>query len=218
MKPISDVKIIEYPKKIDRWNTISHLSGVVFAVIGIFPIINKAQNTREVISVNIYMISFCAVYLISSIYHALPIGDKKRVARQLDHSTIPLLIAGTATPCAMITLYNVSMSHAVLVMTLGWACAIFGIISKLFFFEKLKKITMAVYIISGTIMLFSVIPIIDKIDKQGFMGLVYGCIFYVIGAIFCGLGAKKPVLHVVFHFLVLIGSIVQYSVILNFVL
>ena len=184
MKPISDVKIIEYPKKIDRWNTISHLSGVVFAVIGIFPIINKAQNTREVISVNIYMISFCAVYLISSIYHALPIGDKKRVARQLDHSTIPLLIAGTATPCAMITLYNVSMSHAVLVMTLGWACAIFGIISKLFFFEKLKKITMAVYIISGTIMLFSVIPIIDKIDQQGYMGLEYGSNFDDIGAKF----------------------------------
>lgn len=154
----------------------------------------------------------------SSVYHALPVGEAKRRARIADHSTVPLLIAGTATPCALITVFDISMPHAILILCLGWGCTLFGIISKVFFFEKLKAVTMAVYIISGAVMLLSVIPIFDKIETEGFLRLVYGCVFYLIGAVLCALGRKKPVLHVVFHVFVLVGSAFHFFAIYQYVL
>ncbi len=213
-----NIAIIEYSKTVDLWNTITHALGSVFIVPASVFMLLKAEGGREKLSVLIYCLSFFAVYTVSSVYHALRDSEKKRKWRLLDHSTVPILIAGTATPCALITLYNVSSFHSLLVFCLAWGCSLFGLFSKLFFFEKLKSVTMAVYIISGAVMLLSVIPIMDKINSGAFMKLVYGCVFYVVGAILCGIGAKKEVFHPIFHVFVLLGSLTHFYVIYNFVI
>lgn len=128
-----------------------------------------------------------------------------------------MLIAGTSTPCALITLYEISIFHSILVLVLSWFCVIFGLISKLFFFEKLRKITPAVYIISCLIMLGSAVPLLDKMNIQAFLGLGDGCVFYLIGALFCALGIKKPAFHVVFHIFVVFAAFIHFFVIYHFV-
>lgn len=215
---IKEVKLVEYSKTVDLLNCLTHAAGSVLAVVFTVMMLMKAGGVREFVSAVIYGLSFFAVFTVSAVYHGLRDEKKKRKARLVDHSTVPLLIAGTATPCAMVTLYEVSPGRCVLVMGLGWFCFLFGLFSKLFFFEKLKAVTMAVYIVSGAVMLLSVVPIIDKIDSSAFMKLVYGCVLYLVGAVFCAVGRKKPYCHVIFHVFVLLGAVVHFYVIYRYII
>ncbi len=210
-----DVKLIEYSETVDRWNCITHAVGAVFSVFATVMIIIKSGNTREFASGLIYSLSMLAVYTVSSVYHGLPMSEAKRKARLLDHSAIPVLIAGTATPCALVTLYEVSVPHGIAVFAIAWICAVFGIVSKVFFFEKLKAMTMAVYIVSCVVMLGCAVPLLGEIDVGAFLGLLAGCVIYVIGAIFCYIGIKRPALHIVFHVFVFAATVTHYAVIYN---
>lgn len=215
---LNDVEIIDYTKRADFYNCLTHAVGAVLSAAALVLMLLKGSYPRAIISGIIYGLSLIAVYTVSAVYHGLKGGERKRKARLIDHCVVPVLIAGTATPCAMITLYRISAFHCALVMCLAWGCAFFGIISKLFFFNKLKAVTMAVYIISCIIMLLSVIPVMGKIDSSAFMKLIYGCAFYLVGAVFCALGKKKEACHIVFHVFVLLGSAFHFYVIYTSVL
>lgn len=213
-----DVGLIEYSKKVDAANCVTHAVGAAMAAVGFFFLVMRANGLRSIVSAVVFGLSLFAVYAVSSVYHGLPAGEAKRRARLVDHSTVPVLFAGTATPCALITLWNISPKHCAVVLALGWGCTVFGIISKLFFFEKLKNVTVAVYIVSGIAMLATAVPLLGKINSDAFGGLLVGNALYLIGGAFCAIGRKKPAMHVVFHVLTVLGSAVHYFVICFYVM
>lgn len=213
-----EVKLIEYSKRVDFFNCTTHAVGAAASVAAFVLMLMKAQGTRHTASAVIYGLSLIAVYSVSAVYHGLKSGEAKRLARLIDHSTVPMLIAGTATPCALISLYEISIPHSILVLSLAWFCAIFGLISKIFFFEKLKNVTPAVYIISCLIMICSAVPLLGEINIHAFLGLGDGNLFYLIGALFCALGIKRPALHVVFHVFAMLGSLIHFLVIYQYVI
>ena len=138
------VRLIEYSERVDFFNCVTHAIGAVLSVIGFAVMVFNADVARKIISALIFGLSLIAVYTVSAVYHGLKNGEAKRMARLIDHSAIPFLIAGTATPCALITLYEISVPHSMAVLLLAWFCAVFGLVSKVFFFEKLRKVTVAV--------------------------------------------------------------------------
>lgn len=213
-----DVGLIEYSHRVDAANCISHAVGAAMAAVGFVFLVMKASGFRGAVSAVVFGLSLMAVYTVSAVYHGLPSGEAKRKARLVDHSTVPVLFAGTATPCALITLWNISPKHCAFVLALGWGCTFFGIISKLFFFEKLKNITVAVYIVSGIAMLASAVPLLGEINGDAFGGLLIGNALYLAGGVFCAIGRKRPAMHVVFHILTVLGSAVHYHVIYSFVI
>lgn len=213
-----DIKIIQYPKRIELLNFLTHLLGAMLSVAGIVFITVTADSPRKKLCGLIYGLTLVTVYTASSVYHGLRPSQSKRIARLVDHSAVPLLIAGTTTPCALISLYNISPAHGITVLICGWICALFGIFSKLFFFERLKAVTMAVYIVCGLSMLLSAVPKLGQLNKGGFGWLVFGCVFYIIGAVLCGLGAKKPVFHPIFHVFVMLGSSIHFYAIYCYIL
>ncbi len=215
-----NVELIVYSKRVEIWNFITHAFGALLSLIVFVPGIIKSYGSsgaRGAVSAVIYGLSLLAVYTVSAVYHVLPQGEAKRTARLVDHSTVPLLIAGTATPCALITLYNISLARCLLVFILAWLCFLFGAILKIFMFGKFKATCIAVYIISGAVMLCSAVPVIDSLNRHAFMLLIVGCAAYLLGGLLCSLGRKRPWLHPVFHVFVLIGSAVHYYVIFNYV-
>ncbi len=213
-----DVALIEYSKPVDRLNSLTHAVGAVAAVIAAVLLVIKAQGITKEISAVVYGLSMIAVFSVSAVYHGLEKGERKRKARLIDHSTVPVLIAGTATPCALITLYEISPVHGLIVLALAWGCTLFGIFSKIFFFEKLKAVTVAVYIVSCVIMLCSAVPLLGVINTNVFLVILIGCFVYVLGAIFCGLGIKREWFHVVFHLFVVAAAVIHYFAIYNFVI
>lgn len=212
-----NVKLIEYPHKVEFLNSLTHAAGAVFSVIGFAVMVFNADGARKIISAVLFGISMITVYTVSAVYHGLKNGEAKRIARLADHSAIPFLIAGTATPCALVTLYEISIPHSLAVLILAWFCALFGFVSKVFFFEKLRKVTVAVYIISCALMVCCALPLLDKIDSKAFNGILLGNAFYLIGAAFCGLGIKRPALHVVFHIFCFLASLTHYLVIYEYI-
>ena len=212
-----DVKVIEYSRGVDTLNTLTHGFGAVLGFIGAILLVVKAEGFRQVFSVAVYSLALVTVYTASTVYHSLKNGEAKRIARIVDHSAIPLLIAGTATPCALITLSNVSIPHGVIVFSLAWICTLFGLFSKIFFFEKLKAVTMVTYIVCCLAMLIVAVPLLGKIDVGDFVLILIGCAFYLLGALLVRLGKTYEVLHPIFHVVVLIGSAFHYYVIFKMI-
>ena len=213
-----DVKLIEYSKGVDVWNCITHAVGAVLSVAAIAVMMISAEGARETVSAFLYGTSMLVVYTVSAVYHGLEKGEAKRIARLLDHAAIPLLIAGTTTPYALIVLYDISVFHGIAVLTAAWFCGLFGLFSKLFFFEKLKKITYAVYIICCATMFLSAIPVIDEVKKGAFGLIGAGNAAYLISAIFCYLGIRHEKFHVVFHLFILVAGVIHFYVIYGIVL
>ena len=213
-----NIGLIEYSKKVDAGNCITHAVGAVLSLPALILLIMKAEGFRETVSAVIFGLSLMAVYTVSAVYHGLRDEKKKRTARLIDHSTVPMLIAGTATPCALITLYNISVTHSLVIFVIAWGCTLFGLFAKLFFFEKTRKLTVVVYIISCLIMITSGIPILGKINGDAFGGLVLGNAFYLAGGLFCWIGRKRPAFHIVFHIFALIASAIHFLVIYKFVI
>jgi hemolysin III len=85
-------------------NSIVHGLGVALSIAALVTLLVKsAQMERAtlVVASAIFGTSMVALYLSSTIYHALPPGPSKSLFRVVDHSAIYLLIAGTYTPFAL---------------------------------------------------------------------------------------------------------------------
>ncbi|MBR6004939.1 MAG: hemolysin III family protein [Clostridia bacterium] len=212
MKITRDVALIEYSHRVDFLNHTTHAAAAVLALFGAFALIGKAAplGKTALFSCVVYSITLLCVYTVSAVYHALPQGEKRRRARLFDHLAIPLLLAGTTTPCALVTLYRISHVHALIVFGTAWFCAVFGIIAKLLFFEKLKALVIVVYFTGGAGMLASAFAVTAKLNHTGLALLVTGSVFYIIGALFCKAGIKRPALHVVFHIFTALGSLLHF--------
>lgn len=217
------VSLVEYSKAQERANCLTHALGAALAAACFAAAMQKALpsgSVRVIGAAAVYGLAFFAVYAISAVYHGLQPGDAKRRARQLDHMAIPLLLAGTATPCALITLHRVQPAMGLAVFCIAWCCAAFGLVSKLFLFENklFKTLCMVVYFTGGAGMMLLAVPLLGRIDRTAFLLLTAGCLLYALGAVFCRIGMRRPWFHSVFHVLVLLGSLVQFGVIYKYIL
>ena len=87
-------------------NAITHGIGAVFAVAGAAYLIAAAMrgSARLVVSCSVFSGTLVLVYICSTLYHSLVRTRARHVFHVLDHSAIYLLIAGTYTPFALISL------------------------------------------------------------------------------------------------------------------
>lgn len=214
-----EIRLIEYTKKQELANCITHGAGAAAAVICFILMMKRTYQSEALtlVSVIIQGLALIAVYTISTVYHALPQGEAKRKARLFDHLAIPLLMAGTTTPCALISLARESRKAGITVFCTAWIIAAFGIISKIFFFEKMKAAVMAVYFGGGALMLGMAVPYASGFDRTAFALLFAGSALYIIGGLLCKAGIKRPCLHAVFHVFVLAGSLTHWYVIYAYI-
>ena len=74
------------------------------------------DDAWRMVGVSIYGSSLVLLFLCSTLYHSIPSKKAKHVFEILDHCTIYVLIAGTYTPFALVTLraaWGWSLSGAV---------------------------------------------------------------------------------------------------------
>lgn len=213
-----NIRLIEYPEKVDLWNCITHAVGAVLSAAGFISLIIKADGIRGMISAVLFGAALILVYTVSAVYHGIKNSSAKIKARLLDHSAIPFLIAGTASPCALITLYEINVPCSIAVFVLAWFCVIFGVVSKVFFFEKLRVVTVTVYIVSCFAMICCALPFLGEIKSEAFGGILLGCVLYLVGGIFCRIGINKPSMHIVFHVFCLLASLVHFLIIYVYVI
>lgn len=195
-------------------NSITHGVGAIFSIIVTIYMATIAYNSENFIPALVYGLTLILLYTMSTMYHAISNPTAKHILQAVDHSSIYLLIAGTYTPYALITLKG---TIGLIVFAIVWGIAIFGIILNIISVEKYKKISLWLYIISGWTVFLVIIPLVKNLAPNGLFLMLFGGFFYMVGIIFY---KKKSVkyFHSIWHLFVLAGSVLQYFSIVLYVL
>lgn len=195
-------------------NAVTHGVGAILSIIGMVLLIMKAANTGttlELVSYCIYGFSQFLLYLCSTLYHSFIFTRARKVFKILDHCSIFLLIAGSYTPIALITIGGTA---GWTLFGVVWAIAIFGIIYKCLWIEKFKTMSTLLYIGMGWISMFAIKPMYIGLGFEGFALLLAGGLSFTIGTIFYSLRNVKY-MHVLWHLFVLTGTgFIYFSILL----
>lgn len=200
----------------ERFNGITHLVGAALALAGLALLVTVAARQGDpwkIVSFSLYGATLFMLYGFSTLYHSLR-GRAKAIFRRFDHLAIYLLIAGTYTPFALVTLRG------------GWGWSLFGVIWGLAVvgmgLEYLPRkgpriLPVVIYLGMGWLALVALRPLWQALPLMGFVWLVAGGLCYTVGVVFYSLDEKLRHAHGIWHLFVLAGSISHYFAIYFYV-
>lgn len=205
-------EIFEYSPREERINIITHAFGFVMSLVAIYFLAEHAWMNGETIHLGSFIVfglSLAVLYAASTIYHYSTDPYWRVKLRIFDHSAIYVLIAGTYTPMALITLKG---DVGLLIFSVVWGLALLGIILKLFFTGKYDILSTLMYIGMGWMVIFAIKPLIANFPAEGLWWIFGGGAFYTVGAILYSI-EKIPFNHAIFHVCVLGGSFCHFMAI-----
>ncbi|ROO78169.1 hemolysin III [Vibrio crassostreae] len=195
----------EYSDIEERANAITHGLGVVLGVIGLILLLIRAFDYQAdmltVASMTIYGSSIILLFLASTLYHSITTEKTKRLLKTLDHCAIYLLIAGSYTPFLLVGLRT---PLAMGLMAVIWGIALVGIIMKIAFVYRFKRLSLFIYLAMGWLSLIVVYQLAMNIDIGGLVLLAVGGVIYSLGVIFY-IAKRIPYNHAIWHLFVLAG-------------
>lgn len=200
----------------ERFNSISHLVGAGLAMLGSVVLIVSAARLGDpwkIVSFSIYGAMLIALYVASTLYHSMR-GRAKAILQKFDHCSIYLLIAGSYTPFALVSLRGVwgwSLLGAV------WTLALVGILQEIWFAKGARVLSLVIYLLMGWLALVAIVPLWTALSPAGFAWLAAGGLFYTVGIIFYVADQRVRHGHGVWHLFVLGGSSCHFFTVLFFV-
>lgn len=189
----------------EQINIFSHATGLVLSLVALVLMLIHASlhgSAWHVVSFGIFGASLIALYAASTFYHSAKRPALRNKLRIVDHATIYILIAGTYTPFALVTL---SGSTGWVIFGVSWGLALSGITLKLFFTGKYNLLSTLMYVFMGWVIVFALKPLINNLAPEGVFWLFAGGLAYTLGAVIYSI-KKIPFNHAIFHTFVLIGS------------
>jgi hemolysin III len=173
------------------------------------------------VALAVYAGSLVAMFTISCLYHSVPWSEAWKVRmRRLDHSAIFLVVAGTYTPIAVVSLEPAWRNAS---LTAVWIAALVGIVLK--FVEREIRLGPSVTIqsVMGWAALIPMFHIAERLGGNVIVMLSIAGALYTIGMVFMLTGRPRlfPRVfshHELFHVLVIAASSVNFVAILKYVL
>jgi hemolysin III len=195
-------------------NSISHGAGFVAALVAFpFLILGALQHgPSAVVGAAVFGATVALLYLTSTIYHALAENRAKRVFRILDHGAIYLLIAGTYTPFTLGALHG---PWGWTLFGLIWALAIFGVVVKSTGGIKYHRLSTALYLAMGWLVVIAARPLWLHVPAWGLFWLGAGGLAYTAGVAFYAARHMRYA-HFIWHLFVLTGTACHYVAVLNY--
>lgn len=190
-------------------NTFTHGLGIVFALISMPVLLEKTRKMGEfmpVLAVLIFGFGMLAVYVSSTLYHAIQSPKLKQRLHVCDHVSIFFLIGGTYVP--FIVQYADAQT-ATIFLSLQWFTIFVAAILKLFFIGKYESVSLFVYIFLGWSVVFLVKPFSATMPFEVFKWILIGGLSYSIGVFFYRWNKQKYA-HAVWHLFVLGGTVAHY--------
>lgn len=206
-----------YSNREEIVHTIIHGIGLILSIAGLTVLVAFSSLNGDVwhiVSTSVFGSTLIILYTASTLYHGIPIPKAKAVFKKIDHSAIYLLIAGTYTPFLLVNLRGV---WGWSLFALVWIIAVVGILLEVFRKNRFKKLSIALYLGLGWLVVAAIKPMFDSVASGGLILLLIGGLFYSLGVIFY---VRKKMLyhHAIWHAFVLAGSICHYFAILFYVI
>jgi len=164
-------------------------------------------------SFGIYGVTLISVFVFATLYHGSN-DHTKAFFSKLDHLSIYLLIAGTYTPFALVSLRK---SVGWPLFGIIWTLAILGIVLNLVPKQGNRVLPVIIFVVMGWLMLAVIKSLMLVLPMTGVYGLLLGGLFYTSGVVFYLLDGKFSYFHGIWHIFVLLGSFSHYFAILYFV-
>ncbi len=203
---------------------LTHFIGFLFALAGLVLLTVFASlqgNVWHVVSFSIFGTSMVLLYAASSAYHFVPITSRvKSLMQRIDQSMVYVLIAGTYTPLALVTLrgpWGWSLFGVI------WGLALVGVVLRIFNIVVPKSISLGLYLVMGWLALIFIFPLKQHLSSVALFLLFLGGIFYTLGSIAFAFGhitfyPKWFGMHEVFHIFVMCGTAAHFCLIFGYLL
>jgi len=194
------------------YNTLISATAALFSLIGVIYLIYQSSSAHKfwhVVSFSAYGFGILSVFISSALHHGINSTEKvEQFLRQLDYVAISIMIAGTFTPFCLILLRE---SIGWKIFYTIWALAILGIIIHAFFPRLPKWITIGLFLLMGWMGVMVAKPIYGILHWEGVSWLVYGGLFYTIGALIYFFEKPNPFpgrfgFHEIWHLFVVGGA------------
>lgn len=196
------------------FNALSHGLGLLLAIASLPILVYSAAQKGQaaaVVGASLFAGTAIVLYLVSTLYHALPVGRAKAWFNRLDHAAIYLFIAGSYMP----------FLFGVLRGPWGWtlfgaitAAAVLGVSAKLFNRLRHPLWSTGLYVAMGWMALMAAVPLYERMSSAGLAWLVAGGLFYTAGAVVFLFDNKVRYAHSVWHLFVLAGSTCHFFAVL----
>ncbi|GAB7545663.1 PAQR family membrane homeostasis protein TrhA [Cupriavidus ulmosensis] len=200
----------------ERFNGYSHLAGAILAAAGTAVLVTTSalyHDAWKVVSSVVYGTTLVFLYTISTLYHSLR-GRPKDILRRLDYCAIYLLIAGSYTPFALVTLRG---PWGWTLFGVNWGLAAIGIAQELLIGHRTRVLSLLIYVLMGWLVLFAFGPLVAALPAAGLYWLVAGGALYTAGIGFFLFDERVRHFHGIWHLFVLAGSACQFVSILWYV-
>jgi hemolysin III len=197
-------------------HSLTHGAGLLLAIAAlVLMIVFAAQkgSAIRVVSSTVYGVTLVVLYASSMFYHALPSGRGKRVFGILDHAAIFLLIAGTYTPFALVTLAG---GWGWSLFAVIWGLAIGGIVLEAVSRGRMRRVQLLLYLVMGWGIVAAARPLVRELATGGLALLLAGGLAYTLGVVF--FVWRRPFHHAVWHIFVLAGSICHFFAVFLYVI
>jgi hemolysin III len=203
-------------------NSISHGVGVVFAIVAlVLMAVSSAKygTAWHIVSYVIYGSFFVLLFLSSTLNHSLQFGTKgKDFFHNFDQIAIFLFIAATYTPLSLVVIRN---DWGWVMFGIEWGFALTGVILKILIPNKFEKgvniFYVIAYLVMGFLFVLFLIPLYKHMHLMGVAFIFIGGACYTLGVIFFKM-EKIKYSHLVWHLLVLAGSVCHWIAIYAYTL
>jgi hemolysin III len=200
----------------ERFNGYTHLGGAILATAGAVVLVVLASlkgDPWRITAFAVYGATLVFLYTASTLYHSTR-GRAKAVLQKLDHSAIYLLIAGTYTPFALVTLNG---AWGWTLFGLVWGLAAIGIVQELVLARGARIPSLVIYLVMGWSAIAAVVPLVESLGWAGLAWVAAGGVTYTVGVVFYLYDEKVRHFHGIWHLFVLAGSAIHYTAVVLFV-
>ncbi|MEX8517386.1 MAG: hemolysin III family protein [Leptothrix sp. (in: b-proteobacteria)] len=187
-------------------NALSHGLGFLLALAALPILVNGALQrggAANVVAASLFAGTMIVLYLVSTLYHAMPVGRAKIWLNRFDHAAIYLFIAGSYMPFLFGVLrgaWGWSLFGVV------WAAALLGVVIKLLDRLKHPIWSTGLYVAMGWVVLIAAVPLFERMSTAGLAWLLAGAFSYTIGAVIFLFDSKLRYVHFIWHLFVMGGS------------
>lgn len=134
--------------------------------------------------------------------------------QKIDHCSIYLLIAGSYTPFALVSLRG---PWGWTLLGVVWSLALLGMAQEIWLARGPRVWSMVIYLLMGWLAMVAVVPLWQALTPSGFIWLAAGGACYTLGIAFYATDHKLRHGHGVWHLFVLGGSICHFLTLLLYV-
>jgi len=204
----------EYSKGEEIANSITHAIAAGMSIAALVVLIARAVSYGDawhVVSFSIFGATLILLYMASTLYHAIPLPQAKRILKTLDHSAIFLLIAGTYTPFMLVSLRD---TVGWTVFGVVWLLAVAGIILKCCFVYRFQRLSLTIYLGMGWLCVLIGRDMYTTLSGASLLFLALGGLAYTLGVIFY-VWDRLPYNHAIWHLFVIAGSTMHFFSVLH---